>query len=162
MKKRLKIIFYIVFFSFTLITVFRSTKTKYNAYNSTLEHYDYYINQIDTVSVSIKATHLRKSIKVDKGLDNKEVIYYIKESISKSTRGIGDREKKVFDYIGTLYLRSSNKDFIRITIDFDQNSDIVWFKIHKENEVFGIYHKYIDTEMYWHNLLTDVLESNNN
>lgn len=157
MRKRFKIAFYIALFSFIMILTFKDSINEYKLYNSTLDHYYYNIDKVNSISFFIHRTHLKNDIRVNSSLDDNSVIDYLKYSISNSNED--SRDKRVFDYMGKIFLYSNNKNMITISFDFDHDSDSIWFKLHKQDEVYGVYYKYYDADMYWHDLFISILES---
>lgn len=158
MKKKLKLLFYVAFFSFILIPIFKNEKARINAYNNTIEFYDYYIDLIDSVFVSINIIYQRSGLKVETVLSNNDIINKIKFAIFNSTQEVQD--KRIFDYMGTFFLKKDDLNKIEVSFRFDHNSDVIFFKVHKFNEGFGIWYKYIDMEMYFHDYLLEVIENN--
>lgn len=137
--------------------IIKDSRKEYKLYTSTIEYYNQYINQIDTVVVSINKIYQKSGVTVEAGLNSKEVIHNLKDSISKSTSE--SKDQRIFDYMGSMFLEDRNKNMISVSLSFDHNSNIIWFKLHKEDNAYGIYYKYIDADMYWHDLLTGVVES---
>lgn len=153
-----KKIFVIIFFASILIPLYKSIKSNVKAYNSSVKYYDNIIDSIDTMIVSINIIYNKSGVKVETDLNDKNVVNKIKYSISNSTQEF--RDQRIFDYMGTMSLRSKERDKIRISFKFDHNSDVIWFIVYPSGETFGIEYKYTDTEMYWYQLLTGVIELN--
>lgn len=160
MKKKLTIIFNFLLFFIILIPIIRDSIQGYKKYNSTIEYYNSYIKKIETIAVSINTTYQNEVIRKYIDIDDNKVISKLEDSISKSIEE--SRDKRIFDFVGNLYLKKNNEDLIRISFDFNNNSNIIWFRVHIQDEQYGVYYKYVDDDMYWHDLLIDYLELHDN
>lgn len=156
MIKKIKLLFIsivvLIFIFFTVKELIDHNKR----YTSTIDHYNSHIEHIDRVQISFHTSILKDVINIEASLDANELLGHIRNSISNS---IEDRRvQRMYDYMGYMALENNGNRKITISIFTDQNSEVVWFKIHKNDDAYGIFYKYLDGDLYWFTLMNKLIE----